>query len=100
MQVMLFHYKFRVPSVMAPLLDAGWSMQLFFVLSGFVTCYSSEGKYDSIRWGSGLSQLGSRLMRLVPLYYFVILAEWLRTALFEDSSSFRTHPFMGWPMSA
>jgi peptidoglycan/LPS O-acetylase OafA/YrhL len=83
--VALFHMTY-VPSVhpavaewLLPFVTAGYSgVPLFFIISSFTLCHTMQGRRES---HSTLRFYGRRLVRIVPLFYFVLLVTIARKAL-------------------
>jgi peptidoglycan/LPS O-acetylase OafA/YrhL len=73
-----------------------WSMQFFFVLSGFVLFYVAEGKLSSYNRCAGFALAARRLARLLPAYFIALL--WLYAlAYFRIVAGM---PFLAWPLQA
>ncbi|MEW6512984.1 MAG: acyltransferase [Pseudomonadota bacterium] len=92
--VVLFHLQhlagLDVPHVFAFIgRDLGYSVHLFFILSAFSLMHSTESKVHHQRWVH--EYFIKRFFRIAPLFYFIILFELARQALFggvvEDFSS-------------
>lgn len=100
--VLLYHIHFDgvLPrSLGRMVLNARWLMQYFFVLSGFVMTYVTQGKVDSFDWSSGKLFVGRRLIRLVPAYYaaaFISLGIGLAGGDLRPSS---LRPYGAWPVN-
>ena len=80
--VVLFHYRFYlVPDggdMTIPDSILGWGgigVDLFFVISGFIIYYVADGKDNGFK--SSAEFIVNRLIRIVPLYYFILLIAFL-----------------------
>lgn len=78
LSVVLFHYRYYlVPdgsSVAVPNILFGWGaigVDLFFVISGFIMVYITNGKTGGMR--ASLEFIVNRLIRILPTYYIVLL---------------------------
>merc|ERR1719230_204198 len=69
-------------------------MQFFFIVSGFVLCYVSQGKRDHYDLGAGAAFLLHRVVRLGPPFYVALC--WLSLI----SGGEEQLPFVAWPIDA
>eukprot|EP00928_Gymnodinium_smaydae_P036267 TRINITY_DN25371_c1_g1_i1.p1 TRINITY_DN25371_c1_g1~~TRINITY_DN25371_c1_g1_i1.p1 ORF type:complete len:563 (+),score=36.11 TRINITY_DN25371_c1_g1_i1:52-1740(+) len=95
--IVCFHLMFLLPEILRPFFKFGhWAVQFFFVLSGFVSSYVTEGQHSRLNYIAGTQFVIRRLVRLYPAY--VVALMWL--AFLGYKGIFATHPFIGWPASA
>jgi len=73
-------------------------MHLFFVLSGFINVYVSEGRVEQFGVRSGLLAVTRRLARLLPAYQFALL--WAIAISFVWPELQKPEPWSAWPQSA
>ncbi|WP_051124346.1 acyltransferase family protein [Erwinia tracheiphila] len=80
--VVLFHYRFYlVPdgadrTVPDSLFSwGGIGVDLFFVISGFIMVYVTDGKGYGLK--TSVSFIVNRLIRIVPMYYLILLVAFL-----------------------
>jgi peptidoglycan/LPS O-acetylase OafA/YrhL len=75
-------------------------MQYFFILSGFIMTYVSQGKVDTFDWASGSVFVGRRLLRLIPGYYVAAAFSLIIPLVGEDIRPSSIRPYVGWPVNA
>jgi|EP00927_Polykrikos_kofoidii_P060939 peptidoglycan/LPS O-acetylase OafA/YrhL len=100
MYVLLYHIHFDgvlPPGITRLVLNARWLMQFFFVLSGFIMTYASQGSVDTFDRASGSLYIGRRLVRLLPSYYFAAFFA-LVLGFAGDIRPSALRPYGAWPV--
>lgn len=76
---------------------SNWPMQFFFVLSGFINVYVTQGKSDYLSVKDGMLAVVRRFARLLPAYYIALTMCWWYAKVLDPSVQL---PFSAWPLQA
>lgn len=95
--VIISHSENNMPSFLRPVLGVQhWSMQFFFVLSGFVMTHVSVGKVDVFDGLSASHLLSRRLARLAPVYMLALGSMFIESTIGPNTA----RPLLSWPLQA
>lgn len=99
--VILKHFPGGLPRWAIPMLVDGWSMQFFFVLSGFVLQSVTAAKHEMLDRSAAVKLILRRWVRLVPLYELAIVLCFIPKMIQNQLDAKPVgKPWAAWPMNA
>eukprot|EP00933_Yihiella_yeosuensis_P061258 TRINITY_DN64064_c0_g1_i1.p1 TRINITY_DN64064_c0_g1~~TRINITY_DN64064_c0_g1_i1.p1 ORF type:complete len:611 (+),score=57.97 TRINITY_DN64064_c0_g1_i1:152-1984(+) len=98
--VFLIHFPTGIPQALLPYIQAGWPMQFFFVLSGYIRHYSMGAKHQPFDLRTGSQWVGSRVLMLLPIYFLAMGLDYVRVASSGTCEHNACKPLIAWVMNS